>query len=669
MKNFLFLIILFLATSVFGQTKDKRAELDVIGRVNEISVSPDGKLWLVTAVGKKYYSNNIDSTWHYEKQQYSAGVDDLYIFAPHLNRISFFNKDTAILTGYISFDIKGNEKNGYFLTKDGGQTWELRNYGGNSWIYTICNDHEGNAWMGGLEKELYYTSDYGISWKTKKLPYKKSDRTYGLFMSDAENGIASSEANEILITDNNWKTTKHISTPFDQEKYKEVDNYGYIDTRISEIIFWKNFIVVNQNGHFFYSNKKSIDWISFPFKIVDFELDIESQLLYVVSDSLKVFSFSDPEHFQLLNDEKLSAYPLDMKFSNGSLYTITYDNQVYKINKNEMKKTMLFTTDHAIPDPDVIIRGKKLSWGANGNHLYILDYNDFDWYRENVFDFVISSILLQNDSVAILWDGFRNNYIYSLKDHSLKIYNPETPLKSFLSFPVKSFTINSGSQGCFHLFYDIVTYERVNDSIFTNSTISSIDEYIEPSTTPKDTSTFKYSPTTSALSNLLTIINSNVSAIPSLKDFQITDQDKKNFLISVDERIKREENEYVNGKKVNKEFYYSIIDALDTLGNDFISEFLNQKEQRYSTTSNWFTIQIINENNDTIKISREYYLESLPWNLPWKFEYKGQNFNCYSIDFSRFIDACTPEKFMDKELFDNRALIMSIADYLWEKVE
>lgn len=497
-------------------------------------------------------------------------------------------------------------------------------------------------------------------------------------MSDPLNGVASSDANEILITKNNWKTANYIKTPLDQKLCKEVDKQGYYDSGISKIVVWNNYIIVKQGGHFFYSDKETIDWKLFPLKIVDFELDVESQLLYVVSDSLHVFSFSDPEHFQVLNDEKLSDYPLNMKISNGTLYIISNNYNVYKVNKDEMIRTMLLTTDHSIPDPNFIVRGKKFAWGANGDpqswgvngkHLYILDYNELDWYRENVLDFDICSILLKNDSVAILWDGIRNNYIYSLKDHSLKIYNPETPLKSFLSFPVKSFAINSGSQGCFHFFNDRVTYEKVNDSIFTNSAILSIDEYVESSTTPNDTSTFKYNPTTSTLLNLLTSINANVSVIPSLKDFQITEQDKKNYLLSVDERIKREENEYVDGKKANKEFYYSIIYALDTLGNDFVSEFLNQKEQCYSTTSNWFTIQIINENNDTIKISREYYVETLPWNLPWKFEYKGQRFNCYSIDFSRFIDACTPEKFMDKEIFDNRVLIMSIADYLWKKVE
>ncbi len=665
MKYIFFLTIFFFTIFGFSQVKDKRAELDVEGRINEISVSPDGKIWLVTAVGKTYYCNHIDSVWHYGKPIY-VSKDEFYNFAPILERISFFNKDTAIITGHIIFDEEDMKHNGYYYTKDAGETWELRNYNGDSWIYTIYSDKNGNAWMGGLFKELYFSNDFGITWKTKKLRYKLSDRTYGIFMSDAQNGVASSDANEILITKNNWKTTKRIKTPFDQLKFKVSDRHHYWDTRISKIIIWKNYIVVNQNGHFYYSDKDLIEWKKFPVKIVDFELDIESQLLYVISDSLKIYTFSDPLHSQLLKQEKLSSFPIDIKVSNGSLFIITNNLNVYKISKDEMKRSMLYTSDHAIPEPEKVVWGKKVTWGANGNHLYILDKNDMNWYRENVFDFEISSIFLQNDSVAILWDGVRNNYIYSLNNHSCKIYNPKTPLQSFLSYPVKSFTINAGSAGCFHNIYNLVTYEKVNDSTFTNSKIS-YNDHSEDSIIKNIQKTFKYFTNTSNLTNILATINLNISAMPTFNDFQITEQDKNNYIISVDELLKREENENIESNSEKKEFYYSIVPIIDSLGNIMISELLNQQEQWYSTTSNWFTIQIINENNDTIKISRDYYVETLPWNLPWKFEYKGQWFNCYSIDFSRFIDSCIPEIFIDKEVFDNKVLIMSIADYLWNK--
>ena len=94
---------------------------------------------------------------------------------------------------------------------------------------------------------------------------------------------------------------------------------------------------------------------------------------------------------------------------------------------------------------------------------------------------------------------------------------------------------------------------------------------------------------------------------------------------------------------------------------------MNQGEAWYSTTSNWFNIQIINQNNDTLNITRNYYVSTFPWNLPWKFKYKGQYFNSCNIELSKFINACIPDDFLDKEIFDNKLLIMKIADYLYNR--
>lgn len=94
------------------------------GRVNEISISPDEKIRLVPATGNSYLTENIDSNWHYGKPLFKTS-DDYSFDNPNLERISFFNKDTAILTGYISVSKKEYKKNEYYLTKDAGKSWKL----------------------------------------------------------------------------------------------------------------------------------------------------------------------------------------------------------------------------------------------------------------------------------------------------------------------------------------------------------------------------------------------------------------------------------------------------------------------------------------------------------------------------------------------------------------
>lgn len=650
-----------MTTTVFGQTKDRRAELDINGRVNEISVSPDEKIWLVTAVGNIYYTDNIDSNWHYGKPIFES-KDEYGLGSPNLDRISFFNKDTAIMTGYISVSEKEYKKNGYYLTKDAGKTWKLLDFGGDSWIYNAFVDKQGNAWMGGSSGEIFFSKDFGQHWEKLNSPYNSSSRMHSIFMLNSTTGISGALHNDIYTTSDNWKSNKKIKTPYDQKKYSTPN--GYSDDRIEKILIWNNFIVVNQNGHIYYTESNNIDWQPFPIKVYDFELDNDSKTLFAISDSLKIVSFTSPTEFHLLTEKRLSSFPIDIKVVNGSLFVVSSGYEVYKVNKNGLTRSIPYTTDKKIAEPRIVKQGTKLVWGINGNQIYLADDNERDWYRENALDFYIKDFRLLNDSVAILWDGKKNNYIYSLSDHTPKQYFPETPLKTFLASPIKTFIINSGSQGCFHGYNDEVRYERVNDSIFKTTTASA-NGFRE-----KKSSNFKNKISSSVLTTVLTDISSNPSAIPTFKDFHITDSDKKNYLTMVDNQLKSKKTDYFDRKKkINKNFYYSVPAMLDTMDNSIIQSVLNQTEGGWSTTSNWFTVQIINQNNDTLNIVRSYYMKTLPWNLPWKFEYNGQYFNCYNIDFSRFINACIPDNFTDKGVFNNSRLIMEVADYLWNKEE
>lgn len=661
MKPTFCFLTLLLASTAFGQVRDRRAELDIQGRVNEISVSPDEKIWLTSATGKTYYTNNIDSNWHYGQPLFENDPNGYNWNEPHLDRITYFNTDTAIMTGYIAFNQKTYRKNGYYLTKDAGKTWEARDYGGDAWIYCAVADKNGNAWMGGSSGEIFFSDDFGRDWKKLNSPYNSSTRVHSIFMSTSTYGISGALANAIYLTNNNWKSCTKIETPFDQQKYV-YDAPGYTDHRIENIIIWGKYFVVEQDGRIFYTESGKIDWKTFPVKIHDFELDPDSQTLLAVTDSLTIVSFTSPTEFESYINQKLSFLPIDLQIVNHSLFVLSGGYNVCKVNKSGVIRSIPVTTDKPIAEPQIVKHGMRLKWGANGHHVYLAD-DSTGWYRENVLDFSIVDMMLVSDSVAIFWNGY-GNYLYSLKDHTAKKYIPELPLKSFLASPIKTFSISSGSHGCFHSTSNGVNYIRAKDSTFEAAS------YVDNNFQGQGSTTFKNNVSADALYNALVAINSKPSAIPSLKDFQITKDDKKKYLSLVDKRLEDKDPDYLNGKKkIDKTFYYSVPAMLDTLNDSIVAAILKQREGVWSTTSNWFYIRVINENHDTLNISRNYYVSSLPWNLPWEFEYNGLHFDCYSIEFSRFINTCLPENFIDKDVFDNSLLIMEIADYLWSQEE
>lgn len=114
----LFSLCLFYVQAQETSTSDKRdyrASLKINGRITEISVAPDERIWLTTYLGEIYYANSIDSNWHYGQLNPPKEEDDyLGLSYPDLDRISFFNADTAIMTGFIN--SKEGSKNGYYRT-------------------------------------------------------------------------------------------------------------------------------------------------------------------------------------------------------------------------------------------------------------------------------------------------------------------------------------------------------------------------------------------------------------------------------------------------------------------------------------------------------------------------------------------------------------------------
>ncbi|MBR3550594.1 MAG: hypothetical protein IKO09_01170 [Bacteroidales bacterium] len=113
--------------------------------------------------------------------------------------------------------------------------------------------------------------------------------------------------------------------------------------------------------------------------------------------------------------------------------------------------------------------------------------------------------------------------------------------------------------------------------------------------------------------------------------------------------------------------YRSVPGRLGEIDTLTLREILNMDEGIGSTTSCWFGVKLINENCDTLYLESDYYNTPSPWYLPWKAEYKGLHFNCYSLDFSQYIYHCVTEDFFGRKAFDNVGLLMKIGDYYWRK--
>ena len=654
-------------------TRDYRATLNILGRINEISVAPDEWIWLATAAGETYVTSSIDSNWHYGRSltswQYGQPVPSpKYNWSeipwenmPHLDRISFFNADTAIMTGLIPSPIDKNwVKSGYYRTTDGGHTWELRDFGKEGQIYAAITNSCGEVWLGTADKIILYSDDYGEHFKKLKIPLKKSNRIYTLYMWDKFRGIIGTDENEILITENNWHTARNIPTPLDQKNL--VLNKLHPRPEVSKVLIWGPFLLVKQHNQVFYTYQNKIDWQPLPVRLYDFDLDKSSNILMGVDDSLRVLAFASPTEYGIPTNERIPNYPVDVKAINGSLYMVLCDNRVCRANHNGLACHTPYTTDHAIEQPKLVKSGKNLLWGTTNLQLYIADKRNQQWYRETELDFKTEGIRLLSDSIAILWDGTQS-HLYSLRTHTEEDYTPTEPLSSFLTCPIKKLIIKSGSSGCFHRDEYRIEYNTNQDSLFTSALISyyrGLNDRID--------SAFECKVSQVQLYNLLKKINKNPEETIEIQNFNITEEDISHYFAEL-ERHRMQFSKHNSKKKASnsKSFYDSIPYMLDRIDKTTLYEILNMDEGVISTTRHWFEVDIINQNNDTCRMRSIYYLNGNPWFIPWHFECNGLHFNCYNVELSHYIKNCITEDSPEKKVFDNAVLLWKIGDYYWYK--
>ena len=676
MKNRLLLLPLLLiglhTLSAQDDGRDYRAVLDVRGRTNEISVSPSGRIWLTTLLGNLYYAEGPDANWHYgrltDEPKQKKNDWEIDFRAPDLDRITFFNDDTAILSGFIYGDTATDKHGGYYRTTDGGRSWELRDFGGNQWIYDAVADRDGHAWMVTSNKAIYYSEDFGLHFKQLTANNIKdsfnADWILVISMQDAMHGIIGTKSNELLVTDNNWQTARKIPTPLDQGVVSITDD-PYDDDRIQKVLLWGDFILVKQLNKSFFSYKENISWQPLPHNVFDFALDRDNNQLMAVGDNRHPFVFTTPTQGTRLAEDSLPKYyPIDIKAVNGTAYMLMSDGTLFLADRDGLRQLLLYTTDHPIMEPRHIAKGKSLTWGASGHHLYLSEKKSRKrWHREAVTPFYVYSIKLLEDSTIVLWDG-AENHRYSLRSHTLERYLPEEPLRDFLSAPVTKFTIQAGSQGCFHFVGSAITYSTTpRDSIFEASTVSKVDSWER-----SDSVITNHTVSKSLIHKLLQEINSHPDRVPALSEFQISDMDIQRYLDQVDTILNMgkysPERRFSNSEEA---LYKSVPTRLDEIDAPALRKILNTDEGFTSTTSCWFAVDFINQNRDTLHLESGYYGTPWPWYIPWRVEYQGMYFQCYSLDFSRELERLLPEDFFGRDGFDNALLLMRIGDYLREK--
>jgi len=415
-KHIMLILTLLISNVVFAGDKDIRSRLT--SRIGRITVSPGGTIWLTTGFLYRsyiYFSKSINENWHDGRSLFEEGVPEHGIFR-------FFDSNRGILVGNYNATLENNyESEGiYYRMQDGGRTWKKHEYGKGFWVHDAFVDSDGNAWIVGERGGFYYSNDYGQTWRRLNIPWKGPPGFSSIYMLNTEEGILALKYHGLYTTSDNWKTHSRIDTPLDQKKYIK----GYIfQDRVEKVRIWGNYIVVNQTGKVFFTSRSKINWKPFGVKILDFEIDRETDRLIGIDPDLRIVSFTIPQDWTLLNKDPLKRPPKYLTIHEGKVYVIDDWGRLYCITDDSFSCVTPYTPDHPMRKPDMIKEGQNYYWGASYyGELFLSGNQRKDWYRENTLDFRIHNIQIINDNSAILWDGAENHYLYSLDTHIVTAY-------------------------------------------------------------------------------------------------------------------------------------------------------------------------------------------------------------------------------------------------------
>ena len=657
MRKLFLLITFFLPLTIYSQDS-YIANLPISGGVSEIGVSPSEKLWIATKAGNTYYTEKIGELWSFgslgTKKPFSISNNGIF------ERVSFFSEDVLMISGFIHGE--NSNQDFVFRSTDKGLTWKKVKFGKSSWIDAAYINDNGKAWMSGSSQLIYHTSDSGETWEQFPKVEEKGNLRFSTihFSQNEKIGLFGSFWNKIYKTTDNCKTWERIPTPLDQTKYERLSKKHRPD--IKKIRVFGDFYIINQQGKVFYSKKDNIDWIELT-NISDFETTT-NESIYLIDKDLKVdFRNSDFSSIWVSN-EQLTNHPIAITTKNNSLFVFTF-NEIYKINKSEFIVSKLMTNEIPIREPYLKVNFKGEEIGFDGNSVLKFDKTRIEWYRFMELPLSVSNAVIFNNQIIVADNHLNKRLVVDINEQKTKEYELPKSLFNLSENKIEKFSIEIGSQGCFHNDRQYKEYQLKKSSFKLikkgKRFLSKMSNEISPQ----------------ILNDIVKEIDSFRFKQLTIKDLKVTKKDLENFKAFIDkeeQKIKKSgfdrfdfDNYYMfPGENTDFNFYKSVADRFESIPNSVINEVFNTGYGNWSTTTNWRKLTVDFKNGDVLTIEnsddKPNYLYT-----PWIINFNGLIIKSNSLALGQKINQLTEGDLYSNVSKEKNYAIFKVADFLYKQ--
>jgi hypothetical protein len=657
MRKLLLLITLILPLTIFGQDS-YLANLPISGGISEIGVSPSEKIWLATKAGNTYYTDNIDKLWSFgplgTKDPLSTG------FGGTFERVNFFSEKIMMISGYIH----GENSNTDFVyrSEDGGLNWDKVKFGKSSWIDAAHINDNGKAWMSGNSQLIYYTQDYGETWKSFDKAGNENALRFATihFAKDEKTGLFGSFWNVLYKTTDNCLTWERVPTPLDQKKYKRLSKEHRPDIR--KIRVFGDYYIINQQGNIFYTKNYNIDWIELP-NISDFETTSDESI-YLIDTDLKI-DLRDSNFVSIWkSDKQFRSLPIAINTKNNSLFAFTY-GEIYKINKNDFIVSKLMTNEVPIGEPYLKVNYNGEEIGFDGNTVIRFDKKRTEWYRFMELPIDVSNAVIFKDQIVVADNNLDKRLVLDIEKQKTTEYELPKSLFNLSKNNIDKFSIEIGSQGCFHSDRQFREYQ-LKKCYFKLTTkgkrfLSKMDKEISPQ----------------ILNEIVSEIDNSRFKQLTIRDLEVCKKDLenfKNFIDKEEQKIKKKgydrfefDNYYTfPGENTDFTFYKNIADRFESIPNSIVNEVFNTGYGNWSTTTVWRKITIEFNNGDILTIEnsddKPNYLYT-----PWIINFNGLIIKSNSLKLGQLINELTEGDLYSDFSKDKNYAIYKVADFLYRQ--
>jgi hypothetical protein len=638
------LFVLLFLSQISDLKAQQTAPLKFMSYAFDLCVTQKENLILSTRAGEVAISKSLNDNW----KMISPGEEKNKITSSGLtiDQSTFFNSDTGFVSGFISNNDKYDI---IFHTTDGGSTWKKIKFGQEGWVDHAVNLTNGEAWLSVAGSGIVFTKDYGFTWEKFDIPEKKQRFTQIYFSVNYE-GIIGSLWNMIAYTPDNCSTWKILPTPLDQIKYKKIHKNNRPE--IDKVAIFKNYFFVSQENLVFYTKKDSINWIALS-DYTDFYTDAENSGLYFKTKT-EDFIKSNDDFGMAFNYGRLNNI-YDSKCVNGDLFT-TNGITISHLQKNNTVITKnILTTDLNSIEPEIIGYTSKGIYGAVKEKIYIQKNFDDKWHYKFDLPFSVDSGNLSmptekyivfhkyNDSL------FYYNYLYG---DLLKTTVREN-IESFCKTSISKLIFQLGSSGCFH--------NTASNLVYTNET----DEFVLGNQTAADKNKNLSLPENSPIidskvvEDFVKSLAGIYQKLATIKELGFSDEDYEKCKIEI---IKFQENIEKNKKTDKLPFQFdknnldfakliSLVDSIKIIHPNILNQNLMQLNSIWSTTTNWFKIVFVNDENQTLEIAN-YYYEPNALMFPWTITVNGIRVTNTSIEINHFLEKIYPAIFDKADKMD-----------------